>query len=420
MSQNPNQFAQLLGRARSAVGVSRASLARQIGVNASYIHRLEAANRRPSRETVLALADALAIEGERRDQWLVAAGFSPMPLTGMVRGAIRARGGLHHHMSTVESPRHSAAIHWGTWLESLGIKEDVIARLLRALEDAQPTMQRQATRMVSGALSVVTEHLESLVQTAVVPAAKENHVIAVPAIQRMLLRVINEAANAGITNIILVLAPGMVDPIYIPLKEALDIMVVPRVQLQYCLQTQPKGLGDAVLRAEGLVGREPFAVLLPDDIVLERANRECLGDLRRMIEVLALNPKSNLVAVASVPKSKMSQYGVAVVNEQERTHAGAPIIQLVEKPDETDSVIHSKHSKAIVGRYLFQPAIFEALNELKENGEDPLQLTVALDLLREAAHEIYAIELKSARRDIGEVLGRANELIEVFSEERIS
>src|SRR5262245_9183530 len=88
-----NQFGQLLRQAREAAGLPREALAQRVALDASYIYRLETGDRRPSREAILAFADALAVEGEALNQWLLAGGYAPMPLLTRVRGAVRTRGG---------------------------------------------------------------------------------------------------------------------------------------------------------------------------------------------------------------------------------------------------------------------------------------------------------------------------------------
>jgi UTP-glucose-1-phosphate uridylyltransferase len=94
-----------------------------------------------------------------------------------------------------------------------------------------------------------------------------------------------------------------------------------------------------------------------------------------------------------------------------------PIIQLIEKPASTHSIFRSTRAFGIVGRYLLRPDIFRPLRELKEMRElkekepRPVQLTTALEQLRQAGQRIYVFELKAVRRDVGEVLGQASKLI---------
>jgi UTP-glucose-1-phosphate uridylyltransferase len=109
-----------------------------------------------------------------------------------------------------------------------------------------------------------------------------------------------------------------------------------------------------------------------------------------------------------------------LVGAQEAIHDGLTVLQLIEKPEPTHAISHSAHAKGIVGRYLLQPAIFDALRELKGREEYPLHLTAALELLREAGQRVYAFELRADRQDIGEVLGQANEVMGASSDYKYS
>src|SRR5712691_2232567 len=88
-------FSILMQQAREAAGLSRAALAQRVGLDVSHIHRMESGDRRPSRESTLALAEALGMTGDTVNTWLLAAGYAPMPLLTLVRGAVRTRGRGH-------------------------------------------------------------------------------------------------------------------------------------------------------------------------------------------------------------------------------------------------------------------------------------------------------------------------------------
>jgi dTDP-glucose pyrophosphorylase len=299
-------------------------------------------------------------------------------------------------------------------IESFGLREAETRRLLRAISEAPPSARAHTARVVSDTVSYLLNALESPVPTAVIPAAKENAFVTPSATQRILLRAIGEAAGLGVTEVVLVLAPGMVESIYAPLRMALDMALIPRVELRYCLQQEPEGLGDAVLQAEGYVGGAPFALVLPDDLVDERGARAGRpGELRRMAEALAVEPGANFVLVAPVPKSKIPQYGIAVVGEPGRPEGCRPVTRLVEKPGQDDSSLLPAQTFGIVGRYILQPEIFEPLKELKARGERPVQLTAALDMLLAAGRPVRAIELKSQRQDLGAMLTMAGAAINV-------
>ena len=93
MPDSLTEFGPMLREKREAAGMSRHTLAERVGMDASHIYRIEKGGRRPSRESALALAEALGVRDVALDGWLIAAGFAPTPLLGMVRGAVRTRGG---------------------------------------------------------------------------------------------------------------------------------------------------------------------------------------------------------------------------------------------------------------------------------------------------------------------------------------
>jgi UTP--glucose-1-phosphate uridylyltransferase len=224
--------------------------------------------------------------------------------------------------------------------------------------------------------------------------------------------VIGEAAEAGIRKIVLVLAPGSVEPLYRPIKEALDLMVVPSLEHCSCEQARPEGLGDAVLQAEALVGRGPFAVLLPDDVLREPGPRKTHAtEFHRMMEAIAQLEEGQVVAVHHVPKSKMPHCGVARLAAKEVMPRIFPIEELIEKPDPSHPICRGERAYGIVGRYLLQPAIFKALRALKKKGLRPLHITAALEHLRREGQGVYAFKVEARREDIGEALDQAGELL---------
>jgi UTP--glucose-1-phosphate uridylyltransferase len=412
MTERQHQFGHLLQQARGAAKLGRSELAERVGLNASYIYRVEMGDRRPSRESVLGLAAVLGVDGEVLGRWLVAAGYAPQPLLTMVRAAVRTRGGGRRAGGeAVASPGQDAAL-WAR-LEAMGLDEAGLGRLLQAMEMATTTEQRELARAVSTTFSRLAEALEAPVRTAVIPAAGGQHRLLAPHVmQRLLLRAISEAVESGLSNIVLVLAPGTVEFLYTPLKEAMELAVIPSVKVYYALQVKTDGLGDAVLQAEAVVGEGPFAVLLPDDVVRERLSRAASPrELRRMMEAFGQISHAPLLAVGPVPKSKLSHCGVARVAAKEVIAGVRPITQLVEKPDLTDPICRGPRAVGIIGRYLLPPAIFRLLRELKAKGRRPVELTEALERLRRQGQNVYAFELEATRQDVGEVLGHARELI---------
>jgi UTP--glucose-1-phosphate uridylyltransferase len=352
------------------------------------------------------------VEGASLNEWLQEAGYAPVPMLHLVRSAVRTRGGAQRMQADAGMATGWDAARWVEWLDIMGLREETVARLMKGMESARPSEQRKAMNVVAGTLSRVAEMLETPVHTAVIPAAGGHHqLIAHHVMQRLLLRAIREAVECGISEVVVVLAPGMMDSLYTPLKESLDIMLAPSVNLRYCVQAEPHGLGDAVLQAEEFVGHQPFAVLLPDDVLSMRAGQTAYArELRLMIDAHVRLRGAHLVAVAPVPRSKMTQYGI--VEAEDGAVTVNAIMQLIEKPDPTHPIFKSPRALGIVGRYLLNPEIFEALRELKKEQSRPLELTAALDILRQAGREVYAFGVRGTRQDIGEVLSQASELIE--------
>ncbi len=160
----------------------------------------------------------------------------------------------------------------------------------------------------------------------------------------------------------------------------------------YVLQREQKGLGDAVLTVKVVVGDEPFALMLPDDII-----DNDVPALKQMMDVYE-KYGSGVIAVERVKAEDTDKYGII---EPEPVSAGVyRVLSMVEKPEPSQAPSHL----AIVGRYILTPRIFEILKETKPGINGEIQLTDALNALLK--HEkLYAIELKGTRYDAGTPLG---------------
>ncbi|MEM1347048.1 MAG: UTP--glucose-1-phosphate uridylyltransferase GalU [Myxococcota bacterium] len=157
-------------------------------------------------------------------------------------------------------------------------------------------------------------------------------------------------------------------------------------------QKEPLGLGHAVLCARGIIGDEPFLVLLPDDIISAQ-----VPAARQLLDVYDQYGQG-VVALMEVPRDEVSRYGiVAGESWQPGYHR---IRTLVEKPDET----FAPSNLAIIGRYLLPGVIFEYLEETSHGQDGEIQLTDALArLARERA--LIGYEFEGERHDIGDKLG---------------
>lgn len=169
--------------------------------------------------------------------------------------------------------------------------------------------------------------------------------------------------------------------------------LLPRdVCYSYVRQTEPLGLGHAVLCARALVGNEPFAVVLADDLI--DAGKPVL---RQMTEEFARRGGA-VIGVQNVPRDQTHEYGIVAAEP-----AGARIHRvkhIVEKPrpEEAPSAL------AVVGRYILTPAIFDKLARLRPGAGGEIQLTDAIQALL-ADEPVFAYEFFGRRYDCGSKLG---------------
>lgn len=165
------------------------------------------------------------------------------------------------------------------------------------------------------------------------------------------------------------------------------------VQAVFVTQPDPLGLGDAVLRAASVVGNQPFAVLLPDDLIFTRGP----GVLAQMFdEARRLN--SAVIAVQNVAIDEVGSYGIAAVGAD--NGRSAPITALVEKPEPA----RAPSTLAVVGRYVLPGRIFELLKNTAPGRGGEIQLTDAIAALA-AESGVYAFRYEGLRFDCGSHLG---------------
>jgi len=159
-------------------------------------------------------------------------------------------------------------------------------------------------------------------------------------------------------------------------------------------QQLPLGLGHAVWCARELVGREPFALLLPD--VLVQHNRGCLA---QMIDAgRDLGDNANIIAVEQMPADRLHMYGVVGIGE--RRGDLFSVTQMVEKPARD----RAPSNLIITGRYILQPDIFDSLAAEKRGAGGEIQLTDAMiELAR--SKPFYALEFEGRSFDCGSKVG---------------
>jgi UTP--glucose-1-phosphate uridylyltransferase len=170
------------------------------------------------------------------------------------------------------------------------------------------------------------------------------------------------------------------------------------VRAVFVTQAEALGLGHAVLCAKPVIGDEPFAVLLPDDLIVNRRNGvQGQGALAQMADA-AQAADASVIAIQDVPRERTGSYGI-VATEDFNGRQGR-ITQIVEKPapDAAPSTL------AVVGRYVLSPRIFELLEATQPGAGGEIQLTDAISaLLREAP--VLAYRFQGTRFDCGTHVG---------------
>jgi UTP--glucose-1-phosphate uridylyltransferase len=171
--------------------------------------------------------------------------------------------------------------------------------------------------------------------------------------------------------------------------------LITQCTFSYTRQIEMKGLGHAILTGETLIGNEPFAVVLADDLC-ENENR---GVLAQMVEVYD-KYQCSVVAIEEVPMEQTHKYGVIAGKLVDGTEDTYRVSDMVEKPDPKDA----PSNLAIIGRYILTPDIFDILRETKPGKGGEIQIT---DALLEQAKEgrVIAFKFKGKRFDCGSVDG---------------
>jgi UTP--glucose-1-phosphate uridylyltransferase len=224
---------------------------------------------------------------------------------------------------------------------------------------------------------------------------------------------VEEAMHSGIQNIIIVTGRGKSAiedhfDVSFELEQALesknkkDLLAIVRavsdmINVAYVRQKEALGLGHAVLRAKELVGPEPFAVILSDDVIDSE-----IPAIRQLLDIYEFYA-APVVALMEVPGDAISSYGA--VDAEPVGHNGGRdrlfrIRNLVEKPKAADA----PSNLAIIGRYVLTPEIFHSIEEIGPGSGGEIQLTDALKhLLRN--RPIYGYRFEGRRYDAGDKLG---------------
>jgi UTP--glucose-1-phosphate uridylyltransferase len=177
------------------------------------------------------------------------------------------------------------------------------------------------------------------------------------------------------------------------LVEELESRLPEPGQIAYTRQQTPLGLGHAVWCARGLVGDEPFAVLLADDLMV--CDTPCLTQMVEAYEEVG----GNIVAIIDVPREHTQRYGVLdVVSDDGRLVRAQGV---VEKPEPAAA----PSTSTIIGRYIIQPEVFSHLAHAEAGSGGEIQLTDALARLIEDGQSFHGLRFSGRRYDCGDKLG---------------
>ena len=252
--------------------------------------------------------------------------------------------------------------------------------------------------------------------TRFLPATKAQPKEMLPIVDKPTIQyIVEEAVKAGIRDIIVISGRGKraiedhFDKSYelediLSKKEKKDLLetvknISDMANIYYVRQKEPKGLGHAILCAKSFVGKEPFAVMLGDDVV--DSKEPCIGQLMNIYDKY----QKTVIGVQTVKHENVCDYGIVDCTKiEDRVYK---INDMVEKPD----VDKAPSDVAILGRYIITPDIFEILENIKPGKGDEIQLTDALEEMLKT-NTAYAYDFIGKRYDVGKKIGFLKATIE--------
>ena len=253
--------------------------------------------------------------------------------------------------------------------------------------------------------------------TRFLPATKAQPKEMLPVVDRPAIQyVVEEAVRAGLRDILIITGRGkrsLEDHFdrsfelehylesggkFEELKQMREIAEM--ADIHYVRQGEPLGLGHAVAAARQHVGQEPFAVLLGDDIMVDDAR--VLSDMLRVYERYG----RSVVALKEFPRAEISSYGC--VRPEVVDDTLVRVLDIVEKPPPEEA----PSNLAVMGRYVFTPEIFDALDRVQPGKGGEIQLTDAMALLLQD-QTIYGYVFEAGRYDIGKKLDYLRATVEL-------
>ncbi|USO01659.1 MAG: UTP--glucose-1-phosphate uridylyltransferase [Alphaproteobacteria bacterium] len=246
--------------------------------------------------------------------------------------------------------------------------------------------------------------------TRFLPATKSVPKELLPIVDKPLIQfAVDEARAAGIEEFIFVTSRGkaaiedyfdinyelehsLAEANKVDLLDRLNPSNLPPGLAFFTRQQKPLGLGHAVWCARKFIGNEPFAVLLPDDLIMGKV--PCL---KQMVDAYAMHP-GNIVASMDVPPPCVSNYGIIqLYNSPLPGTALKAVASVVEKP----SLSEAPSTLAVIGRYILQPDVFDFLSKQKKGTGGEIQLTDAFNPLIASGQPFHALTFEGTRFDCG-------------------
>lgn len=251
------------------------------------------------------------------------------------------------------------------------------------------------------------------------PATKANPKEMLPVVDKPLIQyAVEEAIRAGITHMVFITSSGkraiedhfdnhfeletrLLEQNKQSLLEVVKNISPPGIRFTYVRQNQPLGLGHAILCAEHVIGDEPFAVLLADDLI-DDLTSPCLSDMMMHFH----KDCQSILAVQAISWDDVHQYGIVSVNDSAQHYS--PISTIIEKPKKGQV----SSNLAAVGRYVFSPSIFSCLKQTTADERGEIQLTDAISKLL-VNERVWAYQFLGQRYDCGSKLGYLQATVEL-------